>query len=153
MKATVDVLLVEDNPADAELVIESLRLDQVDERLQVVRDGAEALDFLFARGAFASRKLVALPRLILLDIKLPKVDGFGVLRELRADARTRAVPVVVLTSSLVERDVAECYRLGISSYVQKPVDFEQFREVVQLVGRYWLEINAAPPPSVSSGEV
>lgn len=151
MNAQIDILLVEDNPADAEFVRESLRGDVAD-RVFHVHDGAEALDFLFARGTYAGRADEQLPRLILLDIKLPKVDGFEVLRELKANAATRAIPVVMLTSSAVERDVALCYRLGVNSYVQKPMDFGQFRTTVQLIGRYWLSANEMPPRSAGTSQ-
>ena len=147
MSTTTDILLVEDNPADAEFVITSLRALHASERVVHVRDGAAALDFLFARGHHASRALEPQPRLVLLDIKLPKVDGFTVLREMRGHPRTRLIPVVMLTSSKVERDVALCYRLGVNSYVQKPVSFEEFRTTVQRIGQYWLGENAPPPPS------
>lgn len=152
MSAPVDVLLVEDNPADAEFVIDSLRRIQITECVHHVHDGAEALDFLFARGSFAARELDPPPRLLLLDIKLPKVDGFTVLREIKSNPLTRAIPVVMLTSSIVERDVAKCYALGVNSYVQKPMDFEQFRSTVQHVGRYWLEVNALPRVAASRAE-
>jgi len=152
MNAHIDILLVEDNPADAEFVMESLRGDHTTERVFQVHDGAEALDFLFARGAYTSRVADQLPRLVVLDIKLPKVDGFTVLRELRSHAATRLIPVVMLTSSNVERDVALCYRLGVNSYVQKPMDFAQFRSTVQLVGRYWLGANLMPPASAAADD-
>lgn len=152
MTAPTDVLLVEDNPADAEFVLDSLRRADIGERLHHAHDGAEALDFLFARGRYASRALEPPPRLVLLDIKLPKVDGFAVLREIKGNAATRVIPVVMLTSSNVERDVAQCYQLGVNSYVQKPMGFEQFRSVVQSLGRYWLDLNATPRASVSRAE-
>lgn len=152
MRSTVDILLVEDNPADAELVLESLRGEQIADRLHHVHDGAEALDFLFAQGPYVNRQLEPPPRLVLLDIKLPKVDGFAVLREMKGHPATSTIPVVMLTSSNVERDVALCYRLGVNSYVQKPVDFQEFRTTVQLIERYWLATNAAPPRSAVSGE-
>lgn len=138
----IDVLLVEDNPADAELVLESLRDDGRDIVVHVAHDGADALDLLFAREAYADRRTFQPPRLVLLDIKLPRVDGFGVLRELKTHPVLRVIPVVMLTSSLVSRDVAECYRLGANSYVQKPVDFVRFRDTIQGIARYWLDVNA-----------
>ena len=152
MTAPIDILLVEDNLADAEFVIESLRGQNIAERVHHLHDGAEALDFLFARGAHVGRVLEPPPRLVLLDIKLPRVDGFSVLREMKSHPPTRLIPVVMLTSSIVERDVALCYRLGVNSYVQKPVGFEQFRATVQLLGRYWLGATAPPPASATKGE-
>jgi CheY-like chemotaxis protein len=150
--ALVEILLVEDNPADAEFVRESLRGESAVDRVFHVHDGAEALEFLFAKGSYSSRAMDPPPRLVLLDIKLPKVDGFAVLKEMKSHPVTRAIPVVMLTSSNVERDVALCYRLGVNSYVQKPVDFAEFRATVQLVGRYWLRTNAPPPASTISDE-
>ena len=152
MTVPIDILLVEDNLADAEFVIESLRGQGIADRVHHLHDGAEALDFLFARGAHAGRAQEPPPRLVLLDIKLPRVDGFSVLRELKNHPSMRVIPVVMLTSSNVERDVALCYRLGVNSYVQKPVVFEQLRATVQLLGRYWLGANAAPPSSATKGE-
>jgi CheY-like chemotaxis protein len=152
MSTAIEILLVEDNPADAELALESLRGEHMADRVHHVHDGAEALDFLFARGAYRSREIEPAPRLVLLDIKLPKVDGFAVLREMKSNPATSVIPVVMLTSSNVERDVALCYRLGVNSYVQKPVDFHEFRTTVQLVGRYWLGVNATPPRSTVTGE-
>jgi two-component system, response regulator len=141
----VDLLLAEDNPSDAELILESLA--SLRERVFAVEDGVEALDFLFARGNFAERALMALPRVVVLDVKLPKIGGLDVLRELRADSRTRGVPIVMLTSSNLENDVARAYELGANSYVQKPVDFDHFRETVRLLGLYWLLTNEPPPAS------
>jgi two-component system, response regulator len=139
----VEILLVEDNPFDVELTLLALRQNQVVNEIRVVSDGEEALDFLFRRGAFSSRAEGA-PRLVLLDLKLPKVDGIGVLRALKGDARTRMIPVVVLTSSKEERDLVESYEIGVNSYIQKPVDFDQFREVVHQIGLYWLVTNQNP---------
>lgn len=144
-----DVLLAEDDPADAELIIASLGGDDAMRRVHVARDGKEALDFVFGRGAFAERASAAPPRLVLLDIKLPKVDGLEVLRQLKRDARTAAIPVVVLTSSNLVRDVALVYELGANSFVQKPVDFGEFRDAIRLAGTYWLSINEPPPLSAS----
>ena len=112
----------------------------------MAEDGAEALDFLFCRGAFKSRTQSHLPKLVLLDLKLPKINGMGVLRAIRADERTKSIPVVVLTSSKEERDVIESYRLGVNAYAQKPVDFEQFNETVRQIGMFWMLINQSPPP-------
>ena len=144
----VEVLLAEDDPADAELILKCLDecLGRSGDRVHVVRDGEWALDFLFARGVYQGRPPEARPRLVLLDLKLPKVDGAEVLARMKGDPTLRAIPVVVLSSSNVERDVARCYRLGANSYVQKPVDFVRFREVVRQLGRYWLEANEPPPP-------
>lgn len=139
------ILLVEDNPADAELVLLSLESAALGARIDVVRDGAEALDYLFCRGAWRGRDAVGPPRLVLLDLKLPKVDGLEVLRQVKADARTRAIPVVLLTSSSVDRDVVEGYRLGVNSYVQKPLEFETFRDAVASIGRYWIDVNLGAP--------
>jgi two-component system response regulator len=144
----VDLLIAEDNVADAELILESLRAGRLDDQAYVVRDGVAALDFLFARGDYSARDGARLPRVVFLDIKLPLVDGIAVLRALRADTRTRHLPVVMLTSSLVERDVATCYALGVNSYVQKPVEFDQFRAAILQAGRYWLQLNAPPPHSL-----
>lgn len=141
----VEMLLVEDNPADAELILASLGGEHRADRMHVVHDGEEALDFLFCRGAYADRVFDKPPRLVILDVKLPKVGGLEVLREIKRDPRTRSIPVVMLTSSNIERDVARGYHLGANSYVQKPMDFGQFRETVRWIGRYWLTMNEAPP--------
>ncbi len=146
----VEILLVEDNPADVELTLHALRHNHLANRIQVVRDGEEALDFLFCRGPYVSRKLNSQPRLILLDLKLPKVDGLEVLRQIKADLHLKYIPVVILTSSREERDMVNGYQLGVNSYIQKPVDFDQFRETVRQVGLYWLLINQPPPVSVLS---
>lgn len=143
---SVEILLVEDNPSDVELTLHAFDECKLANHIKVVRDGAEALEYLFGTGAFAGRNVLDLPRLILLDLKLPKVSGIEVLRHIRQDARTRLIPVVVLTSSHEERDVAETYNLGINSYIVKPVDFEQFSDVVRKLGFYWLLINQPPPP-------
>jgi two-component system response regulator len=139
-----DILLVEDNADDAELAIHALRREHLANHIYVARDGEEALDFLFCRGAFALRSFDHPPKLVLLDLKLPKVDGIEVLKQLKADLRTRVIPVVVLTSSKEERDLVSSYNLGANSYIQKPVDFEQFRQTVKTVGLYWMVINQRP---------
>lgn len=146
MQATgaVEILLAEDSARDAEMTQRVLRKHNLGNHLVWVRDGAEALDFLFCRGAFAGRGGSSLPRLVLLDIKMPKVDGIEVLRQVKADARTRAVPVVVMTSSNEEQDVVESYRLGVNSYIVKPVEFGAFAEVVAKIGLYWVVTNRIP---------
>ena len=141
------ILLVEDNPRDEELTIRALKKSNVLNPIVVARDGAEALDYLHARGAHAERDASSLPQLVLLDLKLPKVDGLEGLRELRGDPRTALLPVVVLTSSVEEQDLLRSYSLGANSYVRKPVDFVQFIEAVRQLGLYWLVLNEAPPPS------
>jgi len=143
-KHQVDILLVEDNKDDVELTLHALRKENLANHIHVARDGEEAVDFMFCTGAFADRSFDRPPRLVLLDLKLPKVDGIEVLRRLKADARTKTIPVVILTSSKEERDLVNGYGLGANSYIQKPVDFDQFRETVKRVGLYWLVINQAP---------
>jgi two-component system, response regulator len=140
----VEILLVEDNPSDLEVALRALKEHKLCNNIQVARDGEEALDFIFCRGPFAGRRPDALPRVILLDLKLPLIDGMEVLRQIRADARTRVVPVVVLTSSTEDRDVVESYALGVNSYIAKPVDFDKFREAMQVIGMYWLMLNRPP---------
>jgi two-component system, response regulator len=140
----VDILLVEDNQDDIDLALHALRREKLANRIYVVRDGEEALDFLFCREAFASRTQDHLPKLVLLDLKLPKVDGLEVLKQIKSDPRTKTIPVVIMTSSKEERDLVASYRLGVNSYIQKPVDFDQFRETVKTIGLYWLLINQPP---------
>ena len=142
----VEILLVEDNPRDVELTLHVFQRHHLSNSIHVVRDGAEALDFLFCTGAYAERNIRQAPKVMLLDLKLPKVDGLEVLRRIKADARTRTIPVAVLTSSREEPDIAESYRLGVNSYIVKPVDFEQFTEAVRLLGMYWLLLNQPPVP-------
>jgi len=139
------ILLVEDNPSDEELTLRALKKSNILNRVVVMRDGAEALDYLFRRGAHASRPADEVPQVVLLDLKLPKVDGLEVLRAIRADERTKLLPVVVLTSSIQEQDVVSSYGLGANSYVRKPVDFTQFVEAVRQLGLYWLVINQPLP--------
>ena len=140
----VEILLVEDNPEDLELTLRSLQKSKLSNRIEVARDGAEALDFIFCEGPHAGRSIEDVPKVILLDLKLPKVDGLEVLRRLKADPRTVAIPVVVLTSSREQRDVVESYRLGVNSYIVKPVNFEGFIAAVQELGMYWLLLNQPP---------
>lgn len=140
---SVEILLVEDNPNDEMLALHAFKKHDLDRKIHVVRDGAEALEFIFCTGAYAERRFEN-PRVILLDKKLPLVDGMDVLRQIRADPRTRLVPVVMLTTSAEERDVIESYQLGVNSYIVKPVDFEQFSETARQLGSYWLLVNKQP---------
>jgi two-component system response regulator len=139
------ILLVEDNPDDVELTLHALKKNNIKNDVKVVYDGAEALDFLFGTGEYSGRDLTAMPAVILLDLQLPKVGGLEVLRQIRADERTRLLPVVILTSSKQEQDLVTGYSLGANSYVRKPVDFNQFAEAVRHLGLYWLLLNEAPP--------
>ena len=140
----VEILLVEDNPTDEELTLRALKKGKIANAIFVVRDGAEALDFLFCRGEYAGRVTLLRPKLILLDLKLPKIDGLEVLRQIRNSDLTRLIPVVVLTSSREERDIVESYRLGVNSYIVKPVEFDKFVEAVKNLGWYWLLLNQPP---------
>jgi two-component system, response regulator len=140
----LDILLVEDSQDDVDLALHALRREKLANNILVVRDGEEALDFLFCRGAFTQRSFDHPPKLVLLDLKLPKVDGLEVLKQVKSDPRTKVIPVVIMTSSKEERDLVTSYHLGANSYIQKPVDFEQFRETVKSVGLYWLVINQPP---------
>jgi two-component system response regulator len=139
----IEILLVEDNPNDETLALHAFKKQKIANHLHVVRDGAEALEYIFCTGAYADRR-VENPKLILLDLKLPLVDGLEVLRQIRNDPRTRLIPVVALTSSSEERDMVETYNLGVNSYIVKPVDFEQFNEVVKQLGYYWMLLNRQP---------
>jgi CheY-like chemotaxis protein len=139
------ILLVEDNPDDEALTLRALKKADIANDVVVARDGAEALDYLFKTGAYEDQDPGELPQMILLDLKLPKVDGLEVLRRVRADERTQVLPVVILTSSDEEADVIEGYDLGANSYVRKPVDFVRFAQAVGKLGRYWLNVNEAPP--------
>ena len=140
----VEILLVEDNPDDAELTLRALGKHNLANRVHVVKDGVEALEFVFATGAYAQRTIEDYPKMILLDLKLPKVDGLEVLRRIRSDERTKPIPVVVLTSSQEEKDIVESYRIGVNSYIVKPVDFEKFTDSVLELGLYWLLLNKPP---------
>jgi len=140
----VEILLIEDNPHDVELTLRALEKRSLANKVQVVRDGAEALDYLFATGNYTERSVNDIPRVILLDLKLPKVNGLEVLRKIKADERTKTIPVVVLTSSREESDMVESYKLGVNSYIVKPVDFGKFLDCVGELGFYWLLLNEQP---------
>jgi two-component system response regulator len=144
MNEKIEILLVEDNPHDAEMTIRSLRKVNLANKLVHLKDGAEALDFIFAKGAFAGRQIENKPKVILLDIKMPKVDGIEVLRQIKSNDITKTIPVVIMTSSKEEQDIITSYNLGVNSYVVKPVDFEGFAKAVAELGFYWLMINELP---------
>ncbi|MCX7173242.1 MAG: response regulator [Proteobacteria bacterium] len=141
----VEILLVEDTDADAELAIHALRKRGLANRLVRVKDGAEALDFIFAQGEYSNRDICNRPKVVLLDLRLPKVSGMDVLRRIKGDVRTQKIPVVVLTSSKEGPDLEDCYKLGANSYISKPVEFDDFTKVVGELGLYWLLVNQAPP--------
>lgn len=145
MKNKMVILLVEDNPDDEELTLLAFKESKILNEVIVARDGEEALDYLFGKGKHAGRDLSVMPQLILLDLKLPKVDGLEVLKRLREERRTKLLPVVILTSSKEESDLISSYSLGVNSYIRKPVDFSQFIEAVNQLGLYWLVLNEAPP--------
>jgi two-component system response regulator len=142
-----EILLVEDNPDDVELTLRAFRRNKIANDVIVVHDGVEAIDYLFATGQYAGRDPAALPQLVLLDLKLPRLDGLQVLERVRANPKTRLVPVVILTSSTEERDLVSGYTLGANSYIRKPVDFQQFVDAVHQLGLYWLVLNERPPLS------
>jgi two-component system response regulator len=141
----VQILLVEDNPSDIKLALHAFKTHKLANYVHVVRDGAEALEFIFGTDRYAQRDATSDPKLILLDLKLPRVDGIEVLRCIKADEKTCIIPVVVMTSSNEERDMVESYKLGVNSYIRKPVDFNQFTEAVRQLGCYWLLLNEVPP--------
>jgi CheY-like chemotaxis protein len=141
----IEILLVEDNANDAELTLRALKKNNLANKVFLVKDGAEALDFIFARGAYAGRNVHDGPKVIFLDLKLPKVDGLEVLRQIKSDEKTKVIPVVVLTSSQEERDMVESYKLGVNSYIVKPVEFESFLKAVSDLGLYWLLLNKPLP--------
>ena len=138
------ILLVEDDPDDVKLTLKALEKSRITNKVEVARDGVEALDYLFGRGKFEGRDLSIMPQLILLDLKMPKMDGIEVLRRMRSDDRTKLLPVVILTTSTEDRDRIESYKLGANSYIRKPVDFHQFAEAIQQLGLYWLVLNEPP---------
>src|SRR5574337_2126846 len=144
LKHLVEILLVEDNPNDVELTLRTLKQHNLGNFVSVVRDGAEALEFLFCAGAYADRLIQNRPHVVLLDLKLPEVDGLEVLRRMKADPRTQTIPVVVLTTSREEQDIVESYKLGVNSYIVKPVDFAQFSEAMRQLGKYWVLLNEPP---------
>ena len=144
MSNQVEILLVEDNPSDLELAMHALQKYNLANNIEIKRDGAEALDFLFCQGRYSNRDIERGPKIVLLDLKLPKVDGLEVLKKIKAHAKTRNIPVVVMTSSNQERDIVESYELGVNSYIVKPVDFEQFADAVRTIGFYWLILNEPP---------
>jgi len=140
----IEILLVEDNPHDVEMTLRALKRNNITNEVHVVKDGAEALDYLFADEIYANRDINQSPKLVLLDLKLPKVDGLEVLRQIKSDERTKTIPVVVLTSSREEQDMIESYKLGVNSYIVKPVDFDKFLDAVGKLGLYWLLLNEQP---------
>lgn len=146
MESSVEILLVEDNPNDVELTLHAFEKNNIANRIHVVRDGEEALGYIFGAGSNTGRDINHKPKLILLDLKLPKVDGLEVLKRIKGDPRTRFIPVVVLTSSREESDIVESYKLGTNSYIVKPVDFQQFVEAVRTLGMYWMLLNQQPNP-------
>jgi len=145
MKSDKPILLVEDNPSDADLTKRALARGHISNVLVIAEDGQEALDYLFGTGAYIGRDVTQLPAVVLLDLKLPRVDGLEVLRRIRTETLTRRMPVVILTSSKEEQDLAASYDLGVNSYIRKPVDFEQFAQAIQTLGLYWLVLNEEPP--------
>jgi two-component system, response regulator len=145
---SIELMLVEDNPQDLELALLALREANPLARIHIARDGAEALEFIFCEGPYVTRQIAEMPKVILLDLKLPKIDGLDVLKRIKGDARTKMIPIVVLTSSKEQRDVVESYQLGVNSYIVKPVNFERFTEAVRNLGVYWQILNQ--PPQVAN---
>lgn len=143
-QSEVEILLVEDNPQDAEMAIRALKKNKLANNVLHVADGVEALDFLFGRGAYSGRKIETVPKVVLLDLKLPRVDGLEVLKAVKSDERTKIIPIIALTSSSEESDIIESYRLGVNSYIVKPVDFDKFVEAIKDLGYYWLLLNKSP---------
>jgi len=141
---TIEILLIEDDPDDIELTLRVLKTHRLANKVQVLRDGAEALDYLFAAGDYSERQMINGPKVILLDLKLPKINGLEVLQRLKSDSRTRLIPVVILSSSREEKDVRAGYQLGVNSYIVKPVDFQQFTEAIRSLGLYWVRLNQTP---------
>lgn len=144
MDKGVHILLVEDSAADAEMTINALKTNNLANKLLHIKDGAEALDFIFAQGKYSHREIADRPKVILLDLKMPKVNGIEVLQKIRADERTRTIPVVVLTSSKEDPDITKCYELGVNSYVVKPVEFDEFQKAISNLGLYWMIVNQQP---------
>jgi len=144
IKTILDIILVEDNPADIEMTLDALKENNLANRVKVLKDGQEAVDYIFRQGEFSTCGICERPVLILLDLKLPKIDGLEILRRIRADERTKSIPVVVLTSSPQDQDRIECYDLGVNSYIVKPVEFNNFAKVVAHVGFYWVALNKSP---------
>jgi two-component system response regulator len=151
-KGEIEILLVDDNPSDIELTVHVLRQNKLANRIQIAEDGKEALDFMFCRGKYEGRSFEDRPRVILLDLKLPKVGGLDVLKALKSDPRTKSTPVVIFSSSKEQRDLIEGYKLGVSAYIQKPVDFEEFRKVIREIGLFWMIANQPPPPEVFAND-
>jgi two-component system response regulator len=147
-----EILLVDDSPSDVELTIHALRQNRLAASIHVAEDGKEALDYIFCRGSHQGRRLADRPSVIFLDLKMPKVDGLSVLKAIRADERTRAIPVVILTSSKEPQDLIAGYKLGVNAFVQKPVDFEQFRRTIHELGTFWLSDNEPPPPEAFASD-
>jgi len=147
----IEILLVEDDPNDVELTLRVLRKNNLANKIHIAGDGEEALDFLFCRGKFSDRRPDNPPKVVFLDLKLPKLNGLEVLRELKKDPRTQPIPVVVMTSSREQRDLVDGYRLGVNSYIQKPIDFGEFQAVIKDLGYYWLIVNQRPPPETFAG--